>query len=796
MRLNLGGRLATVRQPAAPWSRLPRHHWSQEPNQQRFSAPIRLAISELAALGDTLGEAEAQLVLATLYFESAALEEAALSARHARRLARSCGDQLLEAKAEMRLAGVFGEFPGDAQTEIARTKFGEVAAAFSAMGDRITAGAATLNMAISSVELKDFERAFHLAGQARDLFGHSRLRSRAYVMRAICAAKLGWDSVARFELAEAESLTLMSAGAGRRDVDLLYARAVVQHCGGRLIEAQASFIASIERARQLRDSVRLTMYLGELTDVYEQSGDLPSALRTAREQYQAHRATLMADGARRFRFVEMSARMEDERRRSEQLAAGQAQLESAVLRARTELEQAELQLHRERSRRALADLRAAPAPGVEPLTGLPDLAAVSRRIRQLLDAQAPLAIVVITIDDDRIAAPLPDERQRLLQEVAARASAFLDTVPHAFAGSLGSEDLIVVLPGGDGAASALPTVARLHAALADPVDLPEHRGSVAIQCGVALAPEHGGRPNALLSRARLAGQTARQSRPRGAVVALFTNEVEERQRLRNFVREQLPQALADNQISVHYQPVLDARTGLVQSAEALVRWRDPVRGFISPAEFIPLAEETGQVVELGSYVLQQACCEAAGWLADARGHVPDIAVNVSAAQLLGGVLVSQVDAALLLSGLPPHRLAVELTETDLATATDSLSTLQAIRERGVRVKIDDFGTGYSSFGYLTRFPVDCVKIDKSFVDRIVIGESDAAITAAIIAMAHTLKIDVIAEGVEQREQADVLTSQGCDGLQGYLFSKPLAALDFQSWLADRHMAELANMGTS
>ncbi len=277
------------------------------------------------------------------------------------------------------------------------------------------------------------------------------------------------------------------------------------------------------------------------------------------------------------------------------------------------------------------------------------------------------------------------------------------------------------------------------------------------------------------------------------MVALFTNEVEERQRLRNFVREQLPQALADSQISVHYQPVLDARTGLVQSAEALVRWRDPVRGFISPAEFIPLAEETGQVVELGSYVLQQACCEAAGWLADARGHVPDIAVNVSAAQLLGGVLVSQVDAALLLSGLPPHRLAVELTETDLATATDSLSTLQAIRERGVRVKIDDFGTGYSSFGYLTRFPVDCVKIDKSFVDRIVIGESDAAITAAIIVMAYVLKIDVIAEGVEQREQADVLTSQGCDGLQGYLFSKPLAALDFQSWLADRHMAELANM---
>jgi EAL domain-containing protein (putative c-di-GMP-specific phosphodiesterase class I) len=360
--------------------------------------------------------------------------------------------------------------------------------------------------------------------------------------------------------------------------------------------------------------------------------------------------------------------------------------------------------------------------------------------------------------------------------------------------SLGSEDLVAVLPMSGSVDDMLALLARLHASLSAPVDMIDRHVAIGVQCGVALAPEHGSRPNGLLSRARLAAQASRQSRPQGPVVALFTQDVEERQHLRNYVRENLSQAMAEDRITVFYQPIIDTASGQPTQAEALVRWLDPKRGYISPADFIPLAEETGQVVELGGYVLKQACCEAASWEPLLDHPAPTVAVNVSAAQLVDRILISQVDAALLVSGLPPERLALELTETALAVAGEGIPVLVALRARGITVKIDDFGTGYSSFSYLTRFPVDSVKIDKSFVDRVTHGADDAAITAAIISMAHALRLEVVAEGVESSNQAELLISQGCDSLQGYLFSRPLAPAAFREWLASKRQVVADHSG--
>ena len=243
-------------------------------------------------------------------------------------------------------------------------------------------------------------------------------------------------------------------------------------------------------------------------------------------------------------------------------------------------------------------------------------------------------------------------------------------------------------------------------------------------------------------------------------------------------------------LNVWFQPIVNAATTGVVGAEALVRWNDDERGMLMPGDFIPIAEETGMIVDLGGYVMRRACVEAATWPPIAPGVYPSVSVNVSAAQLTDGVLLKQIDEALAVSGLAANRLAIELTESTLAQVDDAKRYLSAIRKQGVRVEIDDFGTGYSSFSYLTNFPVDTVKIDKSFVDRIAGSVDDAAITQAIIQMAHSLRLTVVAEGIETTGQLEVLRTQGCDDLQGYLFARPMPGIEFSTWLG-RHAARSA-----
>jgi EAL domain-containing protein (putative c-di-GMP-specific phosphodiesterase class I) len=241
----------------------------------------------------------------------------------------------------------------------------------------------------------------------------------------------------------------------------------------------------------------------------------------------------------------------------------------------------------------------------------------------------------------------------------------------------------------------------------------------------------------------------------------------------------LRQALALNQFELYYQPKVDARTGNVHGAEALIRWRHPERGLILPEEFIPLAEECGQIHSIGEWVIREACRQCKAWQTD--GLLPlRVAVNVAAQQFRRGNLLDVIQRALNDTGLEPHCLELELTESSVMTnPEESVAILEHLSRMGVLVSVDDFGTGYSSMSYLRRFPIDKLKIDRGFIRDLMTRHEDVSIVQAIISLAHSLKLKVIAEGVETPEQLGFLLSMGCDQYQGFHFSPPLPATEFR-----------------
>ena len=247
------------------------------------------------------------------------------------------------------------------------------------------------------------------------------------------------------------------------------------------------------------------------------------------------------------------------------------------------------------------------------------------------------------------------------------------------------------------------------------------------------------------------------------------------------LEQQLRRGIEEGQLEAYYQPKLTLADGSVRSAEALVRWNHPQLGLVPPGEFISLAEETGLITAISELMLLQACEQALLWLE--QGMPIRVSVNLSVAHVRQGNLVMLVRQVLQKSGLPPALLELELTETQLLDNAESMiATFKQLREIGVHLAIDDFGTGYSSLSYLKRFPVHSVKIDQSFIRDVADNQEDAAITRAIITMAHGLNLLVIAEGVETQEQMDFLKASQCDEIQGYLISRPLPAAQFTEFL--------------
>jgi EAL domain-containing protein (putative c-di-GMP-specific phosphodiesterase class I) len=253
---------------------------------------------------------------------------------------------------------------------------------------------------------------------------------------------------------------------------------------------------------------------------------------------------------------------------------------------------------------------------------------------------------------------------------------------------------------------------------------------------------------------------------------------------RQFIEEGLRRALERRELTLHYQPKVNLLTGVITGAEALLRWTHPTRGLISPADFIPVAEDCGLILLIGAWVLREACAQAKAWI-NSGLPAASMAVNVSAMEFRSEDFLDGLFAIVSETGIDPKSLELELTESVLMKHAGSTATiLHTLRESGIRVAIDDFGTGYSSLSYLRKFPVDAVKIDQSFIRQISTAGDDTTIVKAVIGMARGLKLRVIAEGVETPEEAAFLRAYRCDEAQGYYFSPPVAAPQFSMLLTN------------
>ncbi|MEM9056803.1 MAG: EAL domain-containing protein [Pseudomonadota bacterium] len=308
--------------------------------------------------------------------------------------------------------------------------------------------------------------------------------------------------------------------------------------------------------------------------------------------------------------------------------------------------------------------------------------------------------------------------------------------------------------------------------------------------GIAVFPDDGQEPGTLvknadtaMSHAKLGGRNTYQ---------FFTHSMSAHSLERLTLEGELRKALERNEFFLHYQPQYSVKTERITGVEALVRWKHPERGLVPPMSFIPLAEETGLIQKIGDWVLQEACRQHMAWQAQGFEPLP-ISVNISGAQFRAGSVGASVTKALELSGMAPEHLELELTETVLMQdATATIQSLQELRSLGVQFAVDDFGTGYSSLSYLKKFPLSRVKIDRSFVMDVTENADDAAIVGAIIAMAHGLNFETVAEGVETAEHLRFLRDSGCDELQGYLFSKPVSGDEVATLLrAQREVPKLA-----
>ncbi len=315
---------------------------------------------------------------------------------------------------------------------------------------------------------------------------------------------------------------------------------------------------------------------------------------------------------------------------------------------------------------------------------------------------------------------------------------------------------------------------RIMALLAKPFQVEENQVFITPSIGIAVYPNDGDDGDTLLKHAGIAVSSAK--RDGGNTYQYFAKDVNARSAERLVLETDLRRAIANDELVLHYQPKVDVKTGRVRGVEALLRWQHPEHGLLPPMKFIPVAEETGLIINVGDWVVHEACRQSKAWEEAGLGAMP-VAVNVSAQQFRQkGQLIRTLRDALVLSGMEPRHFTVEVTESMIMEdANQNIATLHEIKHMGVKLSVDDFGTGYSSLSYLKRFPLDELKIDRSFLIELGTDPDDAAIVTAIIAMAHSLGLRVVAEGVETRTQLGFLSKKGCDQCQGYLFSKPIGA---------------------
>ncbi|MBL8020472.1 MAG: EAL domain-containing protein [Leptospirales bacterium] len=425
----------------------------------------------------------------------------------------------------------------------------------------------------------------------------------------------------------------------------------------------------------------------------------------------------------------------------------------------------------------------------DPLTGLPNRSLFMNSLDRLITLSRPGApmFAVMFLDLDRFKVVNDGlghlAGDLLLVEIASRLRAIVP--PDCMVARLGGDEFTVLVETVASEREVVLIAERILSEIKAPVLIESHEVFTTVSIGVAFSNEGYVRPEEMIRDADTAMYQAKrsgkshfklfQSSMRENAVSLMRNESD------------LRRALAREELAIHYQPVVDGATRTVMGFEALVRWQHPTRGFVPPLEFITLAEETGLIVPLGEWVLRRAC-ETAARL-NHNGHPIYMSVNLSSLQLRQSALVKIVSDALADSGVSPDLLYLELTETALMDSDDrAIAILRGLRDMGISLSIDDFGTGYSSLSYLKRFPVNGLKIDRSFVKEIPQERSTCEITRVIIAMSRILGLRVVAEGVETRSQLEFLLAEGCESIQGYFFSRPVPEDTLEACIASIQVA--------
>ena len=424
------------------------------------------------------------------------------------------------------------------------------------------------------------------------------------------------------------------------------------------------------------------------------------------------------------------------------------------------------------------------------LTGLPNralfYATLERTLAQATHHGWGVAVLFIDLDNfkgvnDTLGHSIGDELLSQLGNRLVKCVRTRDVI-----GRLGGDEFALILVMNDCRAGAALVAAKVRAALQAPFRLMGHDVTVTASIGVTLFPDDTRDSTTLLRYADMAMYRAKQSGRDAA--CFFTAQMNVDLLARMALEAALRAAVDNGEFVLNYQPKMALGDDRITGVEALLRWQRPGHGLVGPQEFVTVLEETGLIVEVGRRVIQAACRQIALWLHSSVGPV-QVAVNISGRQFVDGDLAQDVRAALDQSGIPAHLLELELTESSLMENTErTIDMLNGLKAMGIAITIDDFGTGYSSLAYLRRFPIDKLKIDMAFIRDITTSEDDATIALAIITMAHSLKLTVIAEGVETLEQLNYLRRHHCDQIQGYLFSKPLQPPEMEWMLLDRGRA--------
>jgi diguanylate cyclase (GGDEF)-like protein len=441
-----------------------------------------------------------------------------------------------------------------------------------------------------------------------------------------------------------------------------------------------------------------------------------------------------------------------------------------------------LATHEDVTERQRSEDRIAHMARHDALTDLPNrmllLEQLNHEIKRVKRGEC-LAVLCLDLDqfksvNDALGHHIGDELLKLVGERLRGCTRELDVVAR-----MGGDEFAIIMTQMEQAADAATLSKRIRDSVIKPYQIEGHQIVTDISIGISVAPMDAVESDELLRNADMALYDAKAD-GRGTF-RFFEPEMNTRMRARRELEMDLRKALATEQFELHYQPLVVLETNDVNAFEALLRWNHPTRGMISPADFIPIAEETGLIVPLGEWVLKTACNEAVDW----PDHIK-VAVNLSPAQLNCRNLVSMVTAALNESGMSPHKLQLEITETVLLQNTfTTLATLHELRKMGVQIALDDFGTGYSSLSYLRSFPFDKIKIDRSFIQDLSNGAEPLAIVNAVAGLAKCLNMTSTAEGVETQQQMEVLQSIGCTEMQGYLFSHARPAKEIRQFFAQR-----------